>query len=71
MLFDWQNLIAIVLVAAAAGYLGRRGWTAIAGRRRGCGACSTCPAESIQSANGKPLVTLAPRSVPQNTSPKR
>ncbi len=58
MFFDWQDWTAIGLVAGAAGYLGRRSWLALARRKAGCGACSNCPAESSQSADGKPLVTL-------------
>lgn len=65
MFFDWQNIVAIGLVAAAAGYLGRRGWLALARRRAGCGACSNCPAETVQSADGKPFVMLGSISAPK------
>jgi hypothetical protein len=65
MLFDWQNLIAMGLVVAAVGYLGRRGWLALARRKAGCGACSNCPVESMQAADGKPLVTLGSISAPK------
>jgi hypothetical protein len=53
MNFDWQNATALVAVIAAAGYLARRAWFALA-RKRGCGGCGSCP-----SAGGdKTLVVL-------------
>lgn len=66
MIFDWQNLIAMGLVAGAAGYLGRRSWLALARRKAGCGACSNCPADALQSADGKPLVTLGSMPSPKH-----
>jgi FeoB-associated Cys-rich membrane protein len=58
MTLDWQNLIALALVVAAAAYLGWRGWLVLARRKGGCGACASCPAEQPQTIAGKPLVTL-------------
>lgn len=55
MAFDLQTFVVLTIVAAAACYLARRSWLAIA-RRKGCGACGTCPAGE---SNGSPtLVTL-------------
>jgi hypothetical protein len=44
MHFGWQDLLVAVPVAAAAGYLVRRGWLLMRGRSRGgCGsACGGC-----------------------------
>jgi hypothetical protein len=56
MTFDWQTAIAAILVISAAAYLVRRGSRTIAGRRIGCGACASCPAD--QNSSGKPLVML-------------
>jgi hypothetical protein len=62
MTFDWQNAIVLLIVAGASGYLARRAWQAIAQRRAGCGACSTCPAgEAPADKNeGPAVVTLEP-----------
>lgn len=46
MSWDWQNLIVLAIVAAAAGYLARLGWTSIVARRRSaCGSCRNCGPE--------------------------
>lgn len=61
MNLPWQDLIALALVAIAAGYLGWHGWRFIARRRAtGCGGgCSGCAAgEKGASVDGKPLVTI-------------
>jgi hypothetical protein len=47
MASDWQNLVALLLVAVAAVYVG---WALIRAARRkktsGCGSCASCPAAS-------------------------
>jgi hypothetical protein len=65
-----QNIIALLIVAVAVGYLVRRGWRYFAARKSaaGCGACGSCPTSngSAAAANGpsenlgtaKPLVTI-------------
>ena len=52
-----QDLLAILIVAIAAGFLIRRAWQRIARRQSGaCGSCSNCgAADSLKS---KPLVTI-------------
>jgi hypothetical protein len=42
---DWQNLLAIGLVVAAASYIARRAWLVVASRgKAGCGTgCEKCP----------------------------
>jgi hypothetical protein len=55
--FDWQNVIVGLIVVAALAYLARSGWQAVARRRAGCGACSTCPAAK---ADEPAVVSLAP-----------
>jgi hypothetical protein len=57
MTLDWQDIVALVAVAAAAVYLAARAWMAVMRKRAGCGACATCPAEN---AGEKPLVSLEP-----------
>ncbi len=48
MNYDWQNVIVGLTVAAALAYLARSSWVALARRRGGCGACSTCPATKTE-----------------------
>jgi hypothetical protein len=57
-----QNLIALAIVAVAAGYLGWRGWKLLAGRKAaGCGsACGGCPVNNDALPQQKPLVTIKP-----------
>ena len=41
---DWQQAVAIAIVAATAVYLGWRIWRRLAGKpASGCAACSACP----------------------------
>jgi len=57
-MLDWQNALALMLVAAAAVYVGRAAWLAIRAKRsRGCGGCPACPAE--KPTDGA-LVTIEP-----------
>lgn len=42
--FDPQNLIAMAIVASAAGFLARAVWRACRRPAGGCTACGTCPA---------------------------
>lgn len=49
---DWQQIVVVVAVAAAAMYLGRRAWVMIARKRgAGCGSCSNCPTETTPEGN--------------------
>jgi hypothetical protein len=47
---DWQLLLALISVAAAAGYVGWRAWRAIFGvSKAGCGsACGSCSTNQPQ-----------------------
>lgn len=49
---DWQNLAAIGLALAAAGYIARRAWLVVAQRgKAGCGAgCEKCPSSKPTAA---------------------
>lgn len=41
---DWQNMIVLVVVAAAIAYLARVAWLSVARRRAAaCGGCGNCP----------------------------
>jgi FeoB-associated Cys-rich membrane protein len=57
-----QNVIALLIVAAAFGYIGWRGWTTIAAKRKsaGCGSCGSCPNTEAGGATIKPLITIQP-----------
>ena len=59
-----QNLIALLIVAAAIGYVGWRGWATIAAKRKSpaCGSCGSCPNTETGGAKIKPLVTIQPLS---------
>ncbi|REJ70552.1 MAG: hypothetical protein DWQ31_00455 [Planctomycetota bacterium] len=62
MNFDWQTVVALVLVAAAVAYLARLGWQTLAAKR-GCGSCGgggcgSTSAEASPLGKEKPLVTL-------------
>ncbi len=51
MNFDWQNLMALFVVAAAGAYLARIAWRSLVRRKAsGCGSCGSCAsgAESNQ-----------------------
>lgn len=53
-----QDLLAILIVAVAAGYLARRMWLRVAGRKSGaCGSCSNCGPAGAE--RPKPLVTIS------------
>ncbi|MBN2477193.1 MAG: FeoB-associated Cys-rich membrane protein [Pirellulales bacterium] len=59
MILDWQNAVALSLVAAALFYVLRRlRRTTAGGRDAGCGTCSRCGAPSVD----KPLVSIDPPS---------
>jgi hypothetical protein len=62
MTVDWQDFIALSLVALCAGYLAWRGWLVVRRKQRSCGGCNKCPAQSLD--NGKALVTLEPTREP-------
>jgi hypothetical protein len=55
-----QNLVALFIVAVAAGYLVRRGWRFFAARKSaGCGnGCGSCPASGDATVVTKPIVTI-------------
>src|SRR3954447_2222591 len=54
-----QDILAILIVLAAAAFLSRRMWQALTRRRSGaCGACSNCPSNSASKTPS--LVTLSP-----------
>jgi hypothetical protein len=47
-----QDFIAILIVIAAAAFLGRRAWLALAGRKAGaCGSCVKCPSNQPKLVN--------------------
>jgi len=55
--FGWQDLTTVVLVLAAAWYLGRRLWCLRAvDKPPSCSGCAGCG----ESAPARPLVTLGP-----------
>lgn len=56
MAADWQNIIVVLLVAAAVAHLAWRGWRLFfaAGKRSGCGSsCGGCPTSAA-----RPLATI-------------
>jgi len=57
---DTQQLLTLIVVIAAAGYLVRRTWLLLSGRRTGsCGSCSGCAAPADgERLSGKPLIPL-------------
>jgi hypothetical protein len=56
---DWQQLVALICVAAALLVLGRRTWRLWKGTGRPGGAYATCPVqEGSRAPQAKPLVTL-------------
>jgi hypothetical protein len=57
--WDWQQLIALLCVAAALFVLGCRSWRLWKGTGRPGGACASCPVQEGSNApQAKPLVTL-------------
>lgn len=59
MSFDWQNVIAIGIVALAMAYLARHFYRRLTRRvTGGCGSCGTCPSGDQQSSTAVPLVSL-------------
>ena len=72
MHLPWQDLIALALVALAAGYLGWQGWRVFARRQAsacGGGGCSSCNAAS--TVEGKPLVTISSQKLAKNLESQR
>jgi hypothetical protein len=55
-----QNIIALLIVATAAGFLGWRGWKIVAARKSGggCGSCGACPNNGEAGLKITPLVTI-------------
>ncbi len=61
MNLGWQDLLALGIVLAAAGYLARLAWSAVTRKREsGCGTgCGKCSAGSAGSPSSvKPVVTI-------------
>ena len=63
MNLDWQDTAAMLLVAAAACYVGRRGWLLIVAKRQGgcaagCGCGRRAPSEPGQDRQLVPVETL-------------
>ena len=53
-----QDILAILIVAVAAGYLVRQTWLRLASKRGGsCGSCSNCSASD--SLKTRPLVNIS------------
>jgi hypothetical protein len=74
--FDWQLIVALLAVAAAAAFLVRRALRLLqSGRQPGhaCGSCGVCPTDSPSSAAAPssfvPLETLSRRSDDKKTHP--
>ena len=65
---DWQNIIALALVAAAALYVAWRTWGMVRQRGSGCGSggCGTCSQNDAGGSvnNSLPLVELKPPANP-------
>ena len=57
MAFDWQNLVALSVVFAAATYIVRCAWRQFATRKptSGCGACGSCPSSKTAAQELVPL----------------
>lgn len=57
-----QSAAAALIVLVAVGYLARRVWLSVRRQRLGgCGSCASCPADengNLESADGRPLVSL-------------
>jgi FeoB-associated Cys-rich membrane protein len=53
-----QNILTILIVAAAAAYLARAAWSRLYGQKGGaCGSCPSC--SSNDSIKSRPLVTIS------------
>jgi hypothetical protein len=72
----WQNLIVLVIVLAAGGYLCRMAWQSMARRHSSgrkssaCGGCSNCPSESASQDmmnDGPQVVGIGPLERSQET----
>jgi hypothetical protein len=64
MTIDWQNILALTAVMAAAIYLARHAWTQLVGRRpiKGCNHCAACPGRADtghETLRNIPLVELS------------
>ncbi|NIP85581.1 MAG: hypothetical protein GTO03_08465 [Planctomycetales bacterium] len=58
MIGNWQDLVVLVVVCGAAGYLGLRGWRIAA--RRGQGACGCGDPCSARDQTAPPVVQIQP-----------
>ncbi len=71
MSFDWQSLVVVAIVLAAAGYLAVGAWRSVARRKAAaCGACGDC----AHSAGGRQVVSIdllshAPGTGPTDRAP--
>jgi hypothetical protein len=57
---DWQLLLVLPIMAAAASYLGRQAWRSWRGGRSGCGGGCGCGKNSAAPASTAGRVTLIP-----------
>jgi hypothetical protein len=55
MNITWQDLIAVGIVTAAVGYLGRAVYRMLFGGKAACGGCGSCPSAESKT---PPLVSL-------------
>jgi FeoB-associated Cys-rich membrane protein len=54
---DWQLVVAILLVVAAAGYLGRQAWRTWTAKKGGCaGGCGCGKAAGSAEGNGQAAI---------------
>jgi hypothetical protein len=72
-LVDAQQILTLTIVAAAAGYLVRRTWRHVSGRRiGGCGACAGCEATpGKEGPAAKPLIPLETLTASANKHERR
>jgi hypothetical protein len=60
---DWQNLIALAIVAIAGLYLARQAWITFARKKSGaCGSCASCPASATASEPSIVQLTTGPHA---------
>jgi hypothetical protein len=65
---DWQNLIALAIVAIAGLCLARQAWITFARKKSGaCGSCASCPASA--PANDQQVIQLKPLEMKSSTRP--